>query len=265
MPNMLNNDVNLYYECYGKGKPLMLIAGLASDSQSWQPIVSTLSQHYRLILPDNRGVGRTTPQEITTSIRLITDDCIALIRYLGLSSVTLLGHSMGGFVAMDCAIRYPEYVSSLILAGTSACNSKRNNALLHDWASYLRTGMDLELWFRNIFYWIFSRQFFENQDVLNDAVRCAIEYPYIQSALAFENQVNAIVEFDCRKDLPSIEQETLVVCGKEDLLFPPEESMKVLQEIPRAKVSLIEDAGHAMHMGNPVDFIDSVQHFLGCC
>jgi pimeloyl-ACP methyl ester carboxylesterase len=265
MANTIVNGVDLYYECHGQGKPLMLIAGLASDSQSWQPIVEDLSQHYLVMLPDNRGVGRTKPQHIETSIRHIADDCIALIGHLGLSSAALLGHSMGGFVALDCAIRYPGHVSALILAGTSAFNSERNNALFHDWVSYLRSGMDLEHWFRNVFYWIFSRRLFENEGTLNDAVRFAIEYPYPQSDIAFEKQVKAIEEFDCQKSLSSIEPKTLIVFGKEDLLFPPEESIKALQAIPRASVSLIEDAAHSVHIENPKAFTRCVSHFLSNC
>jgi len=159
MPSTIVNGIDLYYEIHGKGEPLMLIAGLASDSQSWQPIMEDLSRNYRVITPDNRGVGRTKPSDINISIQQIADDCISLVRHLGLSSVNMLGHSMGGFVALDCAIRYPEYISKLILAGTSAFNSERNNALLLDWVSYLESGMDLKLWFRNTFYWIFSNRF----------------------------------------------------------------------------------------------------------
>ena len=262
MPSAIVNGVDLYYECHGKGKPLMLIAGLASDSQSWQPIVQDLSRGYLVILVDNRGAGRTKPQDVEISIRSIADDCIALIEYLGLSSVTLLGHSMGGFVALDCAIRHPGHISRLILAGTSAFNSERNNALFHDWAAYLISGMDLEHWFRNIFFWIFSRRFFENKNTLSDAVQYAIEYPYPQCNAAFEKQVRAIKAFDCQKSLSSIKQHTLIVCGKEDLLFPPEESIKVLQAIPGASVSVIEDAAHSIHIENTRAFMDCVSHFM---
>ena len=262
MPDTIINGIDLYYECSGKGRPLMLIAGLASDSQSWQPIVEELSRHYLLVLPDNRGVGRTKPQDVETSIHHIADDCIALIKYLGLSSVTLLGHSMGGFVALDCAIRHPEHVSKLILAGTSAFNSERNNALFHDWASYLRSDMDSELWFRNIFYWIFSRRFFENQEALNEAVRFAVEYPYPQSYRAFEKQVAAVREFNCEKSLQNIRVKTLLIYGKDDLLFPAEESIGVLQAIPGTSVSVIEGAAHSIHMENPKAFAVSVSHFM---
>lgn len=262
MPRTFVNGVDLYYECHGKGKPVMLIAGLASDSQSWQPIVEELSKHYLVILPDNRGVGRTKPQDIETSVQYIANDCIALLRYLGLSSATLLGHSMGGFVALDCAIRYPEHVSQLILAGTSAFNSDRNNILFRDWLSYLESGMDLVHWYRNVFYWIFSKRFFEKQETLSDAVRLAIEYPYPQRDIAFGKQVRAIKEFNCQDKLPSIEAETLIIYGKEDLLFSPDDSIEILQAIPRTSVDLIEDAAHSIHMENPKAFTDCVLNYL---
>jgi len=265
MSSVIINGVDLYYECHGKGKPLMLIAGLASDSQSWQLIVEDLSQHYFVILPDNRGVGRTKPQDIETSIQHIADDCIALMGYLGLSSVTLIGHSMGGFVALDCAFRYPTHVSQLILAGTSPFNSDRNNALFHDWVSYLKSGMDLESWFRNVFYWIFSKRFFENKETLRNAVRFAVEYPFSQSAVAFEKQVEAINGFNCQESLPDIKSNTLIIFGNEDLLFPPKENIKMLRAIPRTTVCLIEDAAHSIHMEKPKAFTECVLHFLTTC
>lgn len=263
MPNTMVNGVDLYYECHGQGSPLMLIAGLASDSQSWLPVVEALARHHMVILPDNRGVGRTTPMDVGTSIGLIADDCAALIERLGLSPVHLLGHSMGGLVAMDCAIRHPERVAKLALAATSACNSARNNALFSDWVSCLHAGMDMELWFRSVFYWIFSRRFFENRETLDSAVRGAAGYPYPQTADAFERQVKAISEFDIRKDLTSIRKKTLVICGKEDLLFTPDESMKTLSAIPDVTFTVIENAAHSIHVENPGAFTDCLLRFLG--
>ena len=265
MPIVKVNSVDLYYEIHGIGTPLMLISGLASDSQSWQPVLERLSKQYSVIIPDNRGVGRTRPQDTEISIPHIADDCIALIKHLELSSAVLLGHSMGGFVALDCVIRYPEHVLSLILVGTSAFNSERNNALFLDWVSYLESGMDLEYWFRNIFYWIFSRHFFKDKDALNDAVRFAIEYCYPQSKVAFKKQVNAIKKFNCLKELSSINMKTMVLCGQEDLLFPPEESIGILQAIPGLVSSIIADAAHSVHMENPEAFTDHVLGFLNNC
>lgn len=240
----------------------MLIAGLASDSQSWQSVIKDLSRHYLVITPDNRGVGRTMPQNIEISIRQIVDDSVALITHLGLSYVNLVGHSMGGFVALDLAIRYPDCVDKLILAGTSASNSRRNNALFSDWASCLESGMDVGLRFRNIFYWIFSRRFFENEAVVNDAVRFAIEYPYPQCSIAFRNQVKAIASYDGTDELSRVRANTMVVNGKEDLLFPTGDSSELARAIPRAHCSVINNAAHSIHMEQPQAFTDCVLDFL---
>ena len=262
MPNTVINKVDLYYEIHGKGIPLILIAGLASDSQSWTPIISDLSQHYLVITLDNRGVGRSKPQDIEVSIQQVADDCIGLIRHLGLSSVNLLGHSMGGFVALDLAIRYPERINKLILAGTSASNSRRNNALFSNWASCLETGMDLGLWFRNIFYWIFSARFFESETAVNDAVRYAVEYPHPQSAIGFRNQVNAIASYDCTEALSGVAAKTMVISGKEDLLFPTEVCARLVQAIPEAVLSVIDNAAHSIHIEPPRTFAECILEFL---
>ncbi len=256
------NGVNLYYEIHGEGIPLILVAGMASDSQSWLPVIKELSRHYRVIIFDNRGVGRTKPQDVAMTIPQIADDCIALIKHLGLSSVNLLGHSMGGFVALDCAIRYPEYVSNLLLAGTSAFSSERNNALFHDWISYRENGMDAGLWFRNMFYWIFSKYFFEDNENLNNAVRLAVEYPYPQSKTAFKHQVDAIKAFNCQECLPGIKSKTMILCGEEDLLFSPEESTSVLCAIPGASFSIVKQVAHAMFLEKPEEITHLILNFL---
>jgi pimeloyl-ACP methyl ester carboxylesterase len=256
------NGLDLYYEIHGDGSPLMLIAGLASDSQSWQPVISDLSDRCRVIVVDNRGVGRTRPQEAALSIQAIADDCAQLIKRLALPSVDLLGHSMGGFIALDLADRYPECVDRLILAGTSWSCSRRNNALFADWAGALTSGMAPATWFRNIFYWIFSARFFEDEASVTEAVRFAVEYPYPQSAAAFENQVRAIAAYDGSESLSRIRAKTLVIAGREDLLFPVGVCSRLAQAIPTASLSVIDGAAHSIHMEQPRAFTRCVLDFL---
>jgi pimeloyl-ACP methyl ester carboxylesterase len=262
MPNTVLNGVDLYYETHGKGAPLMVVAGLASHSQSWGPVMDALSRHCLVIAPDNRGAGRTAPQDVETSVGQIADDCMALAGHLGLSAFNLLGHSMGGFVALDLALRYPDAVNKLILAATSDSSSGRNDSLFSNWASCLEAGMDKALWFKNIFYWLFSARFFESEEAVNDALRYALEYPYPQSAAAFRNQVEAIAGFDCSESLSGVTARTLVVSGKEDLLFPPNVSARLLEAIPGAVFSMVENAAHSIHMEQPRAFADCVLEFL---
>ena len=252
---------SIYYEEHGKGSPLVLIAGLASDSQSWLPVIDKLSKYFRVIIFDARGLGRSSKDNLDISIRSMADDCVKLMRHLKLSSVYLLGHSMGGMVAMDLAIRYPEMVDKLILEATTPRMNNRNAELLNDWVSYLKTGMDKFLWFKNIFYWVFSSDFFEDKEMLTQAINMSVDYPYPQSDESFENQVKAISSFDCVSELNEIQAQTLIIYGEEDILFSPSETVKLFERIPEAQTITISKVAHSIHMENPDDFMDCVIDF----
>jgi pimeloyl-ACP methyl ester carboxylesterase len=262
MSKVLIKDIELYYEVHGQGKPLLLVTGLASDSQSWQPAINDLIQHFQVIIFDNRGVGRTTPQDIEITIPKMADDCIELIKHLGFKTVNLLGHSMGGMIVQDCAVRYPGYIEKLILSGTSTHLSERSKALLSDWSKYLDAGMAPELWYKNMFYWIFSKKFFDNSVDVEAGLKYAIEYPYPQSVTAFKNQIQALLDYNSKDGISALQSETLVIAGDEDLFFTFEEVRQLSERIPNSNFSLIKNAAHSIHMDNPTDFIDSVVKFL---
>lgn len=256
------NGVNLYYEEHGRGAPLLLIAGLASDSQSWLPVLPGLAARFRVVAVDNRGVGRTTPLDAGTSIRAMADDCLALIRHLRLGAVNILGHSMGGFIAQDLALRYPEQIAKLVMAATGSRSSKRNDDLFRGWADALDAGSSPERWFRNLFYWIFSARIFDDAKMVDDMVRFAVEYPYPQPASAFRKQIDAIAQFDSTEQLPRIKPPTMVLAAAEDLLFPIDACERFARSIGRTELSAIDRAGHALHVEQPAEFVRRVIGFL---
>lgn len=253
---------DLDFQDNGSGKPLILIAGLGSDSQSWLPVISGLSKHNRIITFDNRGVGRSPADNKGITIQKMTDECVVLMEHLKLSSSSILGHSMGGMIAMDLAVRYPDKVDKLILEATAPSISTRNKELFKDWVEYLNSGMKKELWFRNIFYWIFSPAFFDKEEFLNNAVQMAIDYPYPQSNNSFENQVNAVSQFDYTNELSKINISTLIMYGQEDLLFPEFENNNQYNELTKSELVVIQKAAHSIHMDNPEGFIEAVIDFL---
>jgi len=259
---MVFNDNSIYYKECGNGEPLLLIAGLASDSQSWLPVVDSLSKHFRVIIFDNWGVGRSPEDNLGISIQKMTDDTVDLIRFLKLKNANILGHSMGGMIAMDLAIRYPELVNKLLLEATSPKLIERNLYMFNDWVSYLKLGMDKELWFRNLFYWIFSPEFFNNSDVLNQAIEMSINYPYPQSDASFENQIKAISSFDCLDSLSKVRVNTLVMYGELDLLFPFSENSELFSGISKLQIVVVPKAAHSIHIDNPNYFTETVISFF---
>ena len=86
MPDLKLDDISLHYEVDGSGPPLLLHAGMLSDSATWAPLVPLLTEHFTLIRPDNRSTGRTTPGDAPNSGAHMAADVLALMDHLGLTA-----------------------------------------------------------------------------------------------------------------------------------------------------------------------------------
>jgi pimeloyl-ACP methyl ester carboxylesterase len=106
--------MELYYREMGQGQPLVILHGLFGFSDNWQTHAKRLSEYYRVILVDLRNHGHS-PWSDDFSYALMAEDVETLFRSLGLSKVILLGHSMGGKVAVNFAQRFPSYLEKLIV------------------------------------------------------------------------------------------------------------------------------------------------------
>lgn len=262
MPTFDRQDASIYYEVRGEGEPLLAIAGLASDSQSWGAAAAMLARSRQLILVDNRGCGRTHGSYRSISVADLADDCAALLTHLGVARAAVLGHSMGGFVAMALALRHHERVSRLVLAATVAASPTPTTARLREWARRLDAGADPAGWFRELFRWIFSAAVYDDERTMDELTRLALAYPYPQSAADFRRQVEAIAAFDCRADLPRIAVPALVLAGEHDVLFPRDDVTALARALPHARLAVVPAAAHALALENPTGFSDEVRSFL---
>ena len=124
------NGLNMYYEDYGSGQPLLLLHGGLATSQMWQPHLASLTPHVRVIAPDSRGHGRTDNPTSEFSYSLMADDIAAFIKALNLTKPLVLGYSDGGQVALELGMRYPTLTGALI-AGAAGYNSGDNHTFLN--------------------------------------------------------------------------------------------------------------------------------------
>lgn len=120
MPFARVGDVNLYYEVHGEGAPVLLIAGTGSSHHAWMlETVPRMKDHFRLIVYDQRGTGKSDKPDVDYSTRMFAQDAAGLLDAIGVSEpVHVVGWSMGGRVAQWLALDYPEKVRSLVLAAT---------------------------------------------------------------------------------------------------------------------------------------------------
>lgn len=261
MPFISCDNTDLYYEIHGSGPPLLLVAGLASDSQSWLPVLPLLSSLFTVIIPDNRGVGRST-QDCKISIPVMADDCVALLRHLNIEKAHLVGHSMGGMVVADMAARYPYSAASLTLVATASKNSRRNNLMFRDWAALYDSKELRSIFYRNIFAWILTEGFFDNPNMLEGALIYLFNYPWPQSPTGFRRQIEAITAHDGTEALQYISCPTLVLSGRHDILMPLRFSRELAAGITGAEHVVIEEAAHSIHSEKPQKFADLVTGFL---
>src|SRR5262249_19585046 len=110
MPKAQVNDINVYYEVHGEGEPLLLIHGLASRGDWFKLQIPALSERFRVIIFDNRGVGETDQPEGPYSIAQMADDSLGLLDALGVESAGVFGVSMGGMIAQELVLRRPQRV-----------------------------------------------------------------------------------------------------------------------------------------------------------
>ncbi len=118
MPIAQVNGIHAYCETRGRGERLLLIPGLGSSGFSYKRIIDGLSAACEVLAVDNRGSGRSDKPDAPYSIEMMAEDAAGVLGDVGGRPAHILGHSMGGRVALALALRHPELVKSLILVST---------------------------------------------------------------------------------------------------------------------------------------------------
>lgn len=266
MPLIDCNDIQLYYETRGpwpaRHTPLLCIPGLGNDCTRWERCLVHLEKELPLVIPDNRGVGRSDSPAPPYNAELMAADAAALLDHLHLERVHVLGHSMGGFIAQALALSRPELVAGLVLASTAPVLSSRNKQLFALWLEGLRQDIDPEWITRDIFFWMYPQSCFEEPEAMNQLVREALEGPYVQPLQGLEGQIAACDSFDGRAVLAGIRSPTLVLHGALDMLIPLEEAESMSRGLPRSTLQVMEGAGHLPHQQLPAEFAKHILNFL---
>jgi pimeloyl-ACP methyl ester carboxylesterase len=257
------NDIEMYYEQHGEGEDLLLITGLNASHLAWAAVLPLFTQRYRITILDNRGAGLTSKPKGPYSIEQMADDTAGLMDAIGLQRAHVLGHSMGGAIAQQLAIRHPEKINKLILYATTAkfdarCLYAVNLAI----SLKEQDASEKEIAHLVGLPWGFSKQFMADEKNVTEFSKLASQNPYPMTLEASRAQTEACTQHDTRDLLTRIEAWTMIMAPEEDVLTPPCDSYYMAARIPNARVIEISGYAHCWHFEAPQHFCDQVYIYL---
>jgi len=217
MPIVNAGDIEIYYEIYGDGEPLVYIPGWGKEITSESEGIAGFSSTYRVIAIDNRGTGRSSKPDMPYSIEQMADDTIGLLDSLGVSRTHVFGKSMGSMIAQMIAAKYPERVNGLVLH-----------------VAFTRIPFVVRTFMTLMRYLPGSRKRMEE----GMAVLLGQRYP--PTPESFRRQGEAVSRFDGRTVLGRIRAPTLIVNGTRDPFVPVKISWELAHGISGAKLILVD-------------------------
>ena len=251
-------DIEIYYEEHGSGDPLLLIMGLAADSQAWMFQTPELAKRYRTVVFDNRGVGRSSKPGGQYTIHQMADDAAGLLDSLDIERAHVVGISMGGMIAQELVLRHPARVAGLILACTypepneevertrSFSISELGGTITADGETTIDIkALDPMMLFQHLMPKVFTQPFIETQlPTLLQIFGGALQWGFSMEAIL--GQVEACMGHSTIDRLREIATPTLVITGDADLLVPPANSDILAEHIRGAKLVKIPGGSHGL-------------------
>ncbi|MFX0104997.1 MAG: alpha/beta fold hydrolase [Candidatus Hodarchaeota archaeon] len=268
------NGINISFEIKGNGFPVIFIHGFGSKKEIWKPQVIELSKKFKTITFDLRGTGLTDRPNYPYTMAMFADDIKGLMDYLQIESAHIIGRSLGGMIAQNFVLHYPQYVKKLVLIST--------NAKFDDEAT---VDLIIENRIKNIelskadpvkAFWSNSRILY-NQKFRRELKRNSKKKFYGAFSLEdlieeskinpsrpqdIKNQGHAMKLHSAFNRLNEIKNETLLLAASHDRIIPKLSIDEIHKRIPNSTLKIIENAGHFMTLSKAQEINELILDFL---
>jgi len=252
----------IYYQEAGAGPDVILLHGLGADRSAWAATVPALAGKYHVYVPDQVGFGQSDKPGIDYRVGTLVEFLDAFCKKVGIAKATLVGNSMGGWVAMDFALAHPDKVNRLVLVDSAGYSSKRmgGQPLTREMLQGLNPSTVagekqlMALVFHNKIYATdqFAEQAFTTHLRKNDSYTID---RFIDSILRGEDVVDG--------RLGAIKAPTLIVWGGEDALVPLAAGKALAEDIPGAASVILDGCGHVPQVECAAPFNEALLKYLG--
>lgn len=261
MPVARINDLDVYYEVTGSGQspraPLLLIHGLGSSTEDWEPQVPYFARDRKVVTYDVRGHGRTSKPRARYSMKEFAADAAALIQYLQLGAVDVMGISMGGMIALQLVADHPRIVNSLVIVNSGP------ELVLRTWkqriAIYQRFLIVRLMGMRKMGE-VLSRVLLPSPHHAKERVVFVERWARNEPG-AYLRALRALIGWSVADRLKDIRCPTLVVGADQDYT-PVEFKQQYTDMIPGARLTVVADSRHMLPVERPAEFNKVVSDFL---
>lgn len=236
------DGAQIYWEAVGDGPPLMMVAGLGGVATYWNPQLPAFSPHYRVVLHDQRGTGRSSHVPVK-SVEQMAEDALAVMDAAGIDKAFYLGHSTGGAIGTALALKHPDRIAGLVINASTTHGDAYRHKLLG--LRRILLEMDRPDAYASYTSLLLYPPWYINQNAERLAADEAAAAKTLGGAEVQGSRLDAILAFDPRADLPKLAVPTLVLCAKDDILTPLYFSQDYADRIPNARFTVLETGGHA--------------------
>ncbi len=252
----LGQGVKIAYRITGNGPPVMMLMGFGATMDLWsEAFIKSLSKHFQVIVLDNRGTGASIGPEGPVSIKDFATDIVGLMDKLGFKKAHIFGISMGGMIAQQVAVSYPERVEKLVL-GATTCASKfirKNPALL---------GLFLfKIWPTFAIGTMISKEYLrQHPEAIEPIKSYAKKNPSKLKVLRLQSA--AVRGYDLSEEIQHIAIPTLILVGTGDRIINPENSDIIAAKIKGSRLVKFSGVGHFFPLEKPEETTREVLGFL---
>jgi len=235
------NGIEIYYEIKRNGPYLVLVEGLGVATWIWEKQVPAFSQKFTTVMFDNRGVGKSDKPPGPYSISMMADDLAGLLDLLKISKAHVLGISMGGFIAQDFALRYPQKVDRLVLVSTSAGGPDHVPMAPEVLQQMFATDGAPRQVSRKKLALAYSEAFMQTQQV-EHLIDLRLADP--QPPHAYMAQAMAGASFNLSDKVQAIQALCLIMAATGDRLVPVANAHNLNKKIPNSRLKIYDGYGH---------------------